>query len=92
MMVAFFGACNIDEEFTTALPPEIVLDSETGIYTVKQGRELIIAPSYKSAEGAVYCWTMESEVLATSPSLTVVQEEVGQYFITIAITTDGGSD
>ena len=92
MMVAFFGACNIDEEFTTALPPEIVLDSETGIYTVKQGRELIIAPSYKSAEGAVYCWTMESEVLATSPSLTFVQEEVGQYFITIAITTDGGSD
>ena len=85
-------SCNIDEEFTTALPPEIVLDSETGIYTVKQGREIVIAPSYKSAEGATYCWTMEGEVLGTSSSLSFVREEVGEYFITITITTDGGSD
>ena len=92
MIVACFLSCNIDEEFTTALPPEIVLDSETGIYTVKQGRELIIAPSYKSAEGATYCWAMEGEVLATSPSLSFVQEKVGEYFITITITTEGGTD
>ena len=92
LAVALLGACNIDEEFTTALPPEIVLDSETGIYTVKQGRELIIAPSYKSAQGATYCWTMEGEVLGTSPSLAFVQEEVGAYYITIAVTTDGGTD
>ena len=92
MIVACFLSCNIDEEFTTTLPPEIVLDSETGIYTVKQGRELIIAPSYKSAEGATYCWTMEGEILATSPSLSFVQEKVGEYFITITITTEGGID
>ena len=92
MIVACFLSCNIDEEFTTTLPPEIVLDSETGIYTVKQGRELIIVPSYKSAEGATYCWTMEGEILATSPSLSFVQEKVGEYFITITITTEGGTD
>lgn len=92
VVVASFWSCNIDEEITTALPPEIVLDSETGIYTVKQGREIIIAPSYKSAEGATYCWTMESEVLGTSPSLSFMRDEVGEYFITITITTDGGTD
>lgn len=92
VVVASFWSCNIDEEITTALPPEIVLDSETGIYTVKQGREIIIEPSYKSAEGATYCWTMESEVLSTSPSLSFMREEVGEYFITITITTEGGVD
>ena len=89
---ALLWSCNIDEELTAALPPEIVLDSETGIYTVKQGREIVIAPSYKSAEGATYCWTMEGEVLGTSSSLSFVREEVGEYFITITITTEGGTD
>ena len=90
--VVCLWACNINEEFTTALPPEIVLDSETGIYTVKVGREIVIAPSYKSAEGAAYTWTMGGEVLGTSPSLTFVQEEVGEYFIAIAVTAEGGTD
>lgn len=88
----FVASCNVDEDITTALPPNIVLDSETGIYTVKQGREIIIAPNYESAEGATYCWTMEGEVLGTSPSLSFMSEEIGQYFITLTITTEGGYD
>ena len=92
MVAALSWSCNIDDDITTTLPPNIVLDSETGIYTVKQGREIIIAPSYESAEEATFSWTMGGEVLGTSPSLSFTVEEIGQYFITITVTTEGGSD
>ena len=90
--VAFTSSCNIDEVITTANPPRIVLDSETGIYTVKEGRKIVIAPGYESAEGATYSWKMDGEVLGTSPSLTFMREKVGKYYITIKVTTDAGSD
>ena len=90
--VVFFLSCNIDEEITTALPPKIVLDSQTGIYTIKQGREIIISPSFESADRATYCWTMEGEVLGTSPSLSFMGEAVGEYYITLVITTEVGFD
>lgn len=90
--VAVTSSCNIDDVITTAMPPKIILDSESGIYTVKQGRDIVIAPSYESAEGATYNWTMEGKVLGTSPSLVFKQETTGSYYITLSIVTDGGSD
>ena len=92
VIVAVTSSCNIDDVITTSLPPKIVLDSETGIYTVKQGREVVIAPSYESAEGAAYSWTMNGEVISTSPSLRFMQEEIGEYFITISVSTESGTD
>lgn len=92
VIVVFSSSCNIDEELTTMLPPKIVLDSETGIYTVKQGREIVIAPVYEQAEGATYCWTMNDRVIATTPSLSFKSDTLGEYFITVAIRTEGGSD
>ncbi|MBO5800811.1 MAG: cell surface protein [Alistipes sp.] len=92
VIVVVASSCNIDDVITTSLPPKILLDSETGIYTVKEGREIIIAPNYELAEGAAYSWTMNGEVLSTSPSLRFLSEEIGSYFITIAVTTDAGSD
>ena len=92
VIVVVASSCNIDDVITTSLPPKILLDSETGIYTVKEGREIIIAPNYELAEGAAYSWTMHGEVLSTSPSLRFLPEEIGSYFITIAVTTDAGSD
>ena len=85
------SSCNIDDVITTVLPPTIILDSQTGIYSVKQGREIVIAPSFDSAAGATYRWTMGAEVLSTSPSLRFESDTVGEYFVTITITTEGGS-
>lgn len=90
--IAMFSSCNIDENITVANLPKIILDSENGIYRVKQGREITIAPSYEYAEGATYNWTMNGEVLGTSPSLSFIGEELGEHFIMLTITTDGGSD
>ena len=87
--VVAFTACNINEEF---FAPKIILDSETGIYTVKYGRELVIAPEYENAENATYCWTMDGEVISTSPSLSFMQEKAGEYYIIIEVSTENGSD
>ena len=92
VVVAISSSCNVDEEITVALPPKIILDSETGVYTTKQGREIVIAPSYESAEGAYYRWTMEGRLLGTGASLSFMREECGEYYVTLTITTDGGSD
>ena len=92
MIVAISSSCNIDEEITTAMPPKILLDNEKGVYSVKLGREITIAPDYESAENAQYRWTMDGEVLSTRPSLTFYGEELGNYYIYISVTTDSGSD
>ena len=92
VIVVVSSSCNIDEEITTTLPPKIILDSETGIYTVKQGREVVIAPSYESSEGATYRWTLDGRLLSTSPSLSFMREKVGEYFIVLTIITDAGYD
>ena len=91
-VTALFLSCNIDEKIVMALPPNIILDSETGIYTVKQGREITISPSYESADGATYRWTMKGEIIGTSPSLVFMREEIGEYFIALSVFTDEGVD
>ncbi len=92
VIVAISSSCNIDEEITTTAPPKIKLDSPSGVYTVKQGREVIIAPSYESAEGATFSWTMDGRLLGNESSLTFMREEVGEYYIMLTVTTTAGSD
>ena len=91
-IIVLLSSCIIDDDITTSLPPKILLDSETGVYTVKAGREITIAPNYESAEGATYYWTMNNEVIGTSPSLTFISEEIGEYYIVLTVSTDSGTD
>ena len=92
VIVVIASSCNIDEEITTSLPPKIQLDSETGIYTVKVGRELEIAPNYENAEDATYRWTIDGKLVGNEPSLRFKREECGEYYAVITVTTDAGSD
>lgn len=91
-MVVVASSCNIDEEITTSLPPKISLDSDSGVYTVKQGREVIIAPSYDNVEGATYSWRMDGRLIGNDASLAFMREAVGEYYILLTVTTDTGSD
>ncbi len=91
-MVVIASSCNIDEEITTALPPKIYLDSNSGVYTVKVGREVIIAPSYENAEGATYSWKMDGRLIGNDASLAFMREAVGEYYILLTVTADTGSD
>ncbi len=47
LITVFLAGCNKDGqvEIDQPMTPQITLDSEDGIYTVKVGRELTIAPT-----------------------------------------------
>ena len=91
-MVVVASSCNIDEEITASLPPKIYLDSDSGVYTVKVGREVIIAPSYENVEGATYSWKMDGRLIGNDASLAFMREAVGEYYILLTVTADTGSD
>ena len=74
------------------MPPKIHLDSTSGVYTVKVGRQVIIAPSYENAEGATYSWKMDGRLIGNDASLVFSRESVGEHYITLTVTASTGSD
>ena len=92
VIVVIASSCNIDEEITTSLPPKIYLDSSSGVYTVKQGREVVIAPSYENAECATYSWKMDGRLIGNEASLSFMREKIGEYYILLTVTANTGSD
>lgn len=87
-------SCNKDGEISLeeGIAPIIELDSETGIYITKVGREFTISPSYSNVESAIYSWTCDCNVLSQQPSLTYIFNESGSYYITVRVETSEGSD
>ena len=67
------------------MPPKITLDSESGVYTVKQGREIVIAPNYESADEATYKWTMDGRLLGNepSPSLLIADKTISELLFAV---------
>lgn len=86
-------SCNRDGviEMTTHPAPEISLDSPTGVYTVKAGRELTISPTYAHAEDARYTWTIDGSVVGEGPSLRFREERVGTVYVQLTVTTRYGT-
>lgn len=68
-------SCNKDEDLVIQGNPQIELDSETGIYTVKIGRTVTVSPTYKNVEGAIYTWTVDGKLYSTSPILEFSSEK-----------------
>lgn len=91
-LLCSFASCNKDDEITEErlLAPTILLDSETGIYTVKTGRELTISPDVENADNAVYIWYLENEIIGRDRELTMKWDEIGEYYITFCVRTPAG--
>ena len=87
-----FAACNKDDVITESAKqvPIIELDSQTGIYSVKVGRELTIAPLYRNAEGAVYAWTAEGRLLSSEPVLRYTWEQEQEIYLKLRVDTAEG--
>ena len=85
------SSCNKDDELVIQGVPQIELDSETGIYTVKTGRTVIVSPSYKNVEGAIFTWTVDGKLYSASPVLEFSSEEKGEYFAILRVDTEFGS-
>ncbi len=87
-------SCNKDdviEQSEATKAPEIKIDNETGIYTVTKGRSLTISPTYVNCSNAVYLWTIDGTPVASTPELTYAWDEIGEYYVTVNVTTTAGS-
>ena len=76
-LAVLFISCNRDEVIVaeSGQAPVIELDSEDGIYAVKIGRELVIAPTYQYADHALFAWTIEGKLISTDPTLKYTWDE-----------------
>lgn len=92
-LLLLLTACNKDEEILqdpTTQPPVITLDSDTGIYTVKVGREVSITPSYQYATGASYTWICDGQTLSTQPAFHYTFTKSGAYYLILRVETPHG--
>ena len=91
-LAVLFISCNRDEVVVaeSGQAPVIELDSEDGIYAVKIGRELVIAPTYRYADHALFAWTIEGKLISTDPTLKYTWDESGEVFITLRVDNENG--
>jgi len=86
-------SCNSDDVITddVAGKPVITFDNSTGVYEVKVGRELTVAPDYANAQDARYEWRIDGKQVAVTPIFTHTWNEPGEYYVTITVTNSRGS-
>lgn len=84
------SSCNRDEVLTADLP-EIIIEGD-GIYSVKVGEEIRLAPDYHNSDGATFEWRIGNDVVGTERAYVFMAEEAGEVYITITVTTDAGND
>lgn len=85
------SSCNRDEVITADPLPEIILEGD-GVYSVMIGEEVRLAPDYHNAEGAEFEWMIDDMVVGTERAYVFSSEEVGEFYITLTVTTTAGSD
>lgn len=84
------SSCNRDEVITAILP-EIIIEGD-GVYSVEVGEEIRLAPDYRNAEGATFEWVIDGKIVGTERAYVFMAEEAGEYYVTLTVTTDSGSD
>lgn len=86
------ASCNKNDliEEDQPMAPQITLDSETGIYTVKINRPLTIAPTIQYAENALFSWTIDGKLVCTEPTLTHTWDKSGEVYVTLLVQNENG--
>ena len=93
VLAAFIISCNKDNviEQPEDGKPQIELDSESGIYTIKIGRELKITPTFKNVENALYAWTIDGNLVSKEPTFSYTWDKLGDVFVQLRVDTDKGT-
>lgn len=92
VMALGFVACNDDDEKIVPEPaPVITLDSETGVYLVKVGRQVVINPTVENDKDAYYSWIIGGKLMGMEKSFTFSSDTCGQVFVTFRVETKAGS-
>lgn len=92
LYVLLLASCNKDDIVIadSNLAPIIEIDNENGIYSVKTGRELIISPSYKNADNALFAWTIDGKLVSTGPTLNYSWDKSGEVYVTLRVDNANG--
>ena len=91
LLLALLASCNKDDVITNGGPkPVITLDNPDGIYPVKVGKSVTIAPTVEHAEGAVYAWFLDDEAAGSGPTFTYAAREAGIHYLTFHVETPNG--
>lgn len=91
LLLALLASCNKDDVITDGgAKPVITLDNPEGIYPVKVGKSVTIAPTVGNAEGAVYAWILDDEPAGSGPTFTFEAREAGVYFLIFRVETPNG--
>lgn len=80
----------LEEPAGASRPPVIRLDSETGVYNAKAGRETVISPTFENADGADVEWREEGVLLSRERSLRITWDEAGTHYIVITVSNGSG--
>lgn len=88
--VVMLAGCNSDKKFTI-VKPSITLDNDQGVYTVKLGNELIIAPDFTDLGNGSVTWIMDGSTIAEGLVFKQVWTQLGTFYITIKATNEAGS-
>ena len=86
------SSCNRDDVIIADPLPEILLGESGGVYSVKVGNEVRLAPDYENAKDATYSWKIDGVEVGTERSYIFLGEEIGSYYISLSVTTAAGSD
>lgn len=88
-----FISCNKDETIGRNIlqKPVISLDSETGFYVIKVGKELTIAPTVEHTEDAIYSWIVNGKLVGMESTYTATWTEKGVFYVIFRVETPGGT-
>lgn len=91
-LALLLASCNKDGVITEDVKqiPVIELDSETGIYSIKAGRELTIAPTYKNAGDALFAWTVDGKLISSDPVLKYTWEQEQELYVNLRVDNAEG--
>lgn len=85
-------ACNRDNLIEAdGSRPVIVLDNEYGVYEVKTGGTLTIAPEFRNLDGGTVSWMLDGEIVGRGEEWTAVWPEQGEYYVTVTAENRAGS-
>ena len=93
VLLLVFTSCNKDDVFTAGDKPVITFEHEDGIYCVKLGDELTLAPDVKNGEGAEYRWTLDDgTVVCQLPVWTHTWNKAGEHYVLLTVSNLAGVD
>lgn len=85
-------SCNRDNFIEAdVMKPQIILDSEYGVYEVKVGAELTISPEFRNLDGGSVSWNMDGVVVCREREWTAVWPEQGEFYVTVTAENNAGA-